>query len=129
MSPPSCADWYGWGEFRAAWITAVNMWFKRMEEPYTPKKPSVARRRLELFNAFVGAGFKYEELFPQPPPKPEAQKPAEMPAVEVQRLEERGLRREVEKPAAKPEAPKPVAEAVKPEAAGPEVVRSLRRGE
>ncbi len=80
-----------------------------MAEPY---------RTLELFNAFVGAGFKYEELFPQPLPKPDAQKPAERPAVEVQRPEERGLRREVvEKPAAKPEA------------AGPEVVRSLRRGE
>ncbi len=86
----------GWGEFRATWITAVNMWFKRMAEPY---------RTLELFNAFVGAGFKYEELFPQPPPKPEAQKPAERPAVEVQRPEERGLRREVvEKPTVKPEA-------------------------
>ncbi len=107
----------GWGEFRATWITAVNMWFKRMAEPYTPKKPSVARRTLELFNDFVGAGFKYEELFP-PPPMPDAQKPAERPAVEVQRPEERGLRREVvEKPT------------VKPEAAGPEVVRSLRRGE
>ncbi len=72
-----------------------------MAEPYTPKKPSVARRTLELFNAFVGAGFKYEELFPQPPPKQEAQKPAEKPAVEVQRPEERGLRREgVERSAA-----------------------------
>ncbi len=63
----------GWGEFRATWITAVNMWFKRMAEHYTPKKPSVARRTLEFFNAFVGAGFKYEELFPQPPPKPDVQ--------------------------------------------------------
>ncbi len=85
-------------------------------------------------NAFVGAGFKYEELFP-PPQKPEVQKPAgavkpetakpeavkpaearpaQKPAAEVQRpvVEERGLRREVEKLVAKPEAAKP--EAVKP---------------
>jgi hypothetical protein len=121
-------DEEGWGEFRAVWITAVNMWFERMTEPYTPKKPAVARKAVELFNAFVGAGFKYEELFPPPPQKPEAAKPAgavkpetaakpeikpaERPAVEVQRLEERGLRREVEKQAAKLEAAKP--EAVKP---------------
>jgi hypothetical protein len=97
-------DAEGGAEFRNAWVTAVNMWFERMAEPYQPKKLAVARRTLELFNAFVGAGFKYEELFPQPPPKPEAQKPAERPAVEVQRPEERGLRQEVEKPAAKPEA-------------------------
>jgi hypothetical protein len=135
----------GGAEFRAAWVTAVNMWFERMAEPYTPKKPSVARRAVELFNAFVGAGFKYEELFP-PPQKPEAAKPetaakpeavkpaeavkpetkpAERPAVEVQRPEERGLRREAEKQAAKPEAvrpeaPRPAAEAVE--------VRGLRRG-
>jgi hypothetical protein len=92
------------------WITAVNMWFERMAEPYQPKKPAVARKAVELFNAFVGAGFKYEELFPPPPPKPaeaqrqEAAKPETKPAVEV---EERGLRREVEKQAAKPEAAKP----------------------
>jgi outer membrane biosynthesis protein TonB len=69
-------------------------------------------------NAFVGAGFKYEELFP-PSQKPEAQRPetvkpetaakpeesAQKPAVEI--VEERGLRREVEKPTAKPEAVKP----------------------
>jgi hypothetical protein len=80
-------DEEGWGEFRAVWITAVNMWFERMAEPYTPKKPAVARKAIELFNAFVGAGFKYEELFPPPPPpKPEAQKPE----AEVVR----GLRRE-----------------------------------
>jgi len=138
----------GWGEFRAVWITAVNMWFERMAEPYTPKKPAVARKAVELFNAFVGAGFKYEELFP-PPPKPEAAKPAgavkpeaakpeikpaevkrpeavkpaeaaQKPAVEVQRLEERGLRREAEKRAAKPEAAKPGA--VKPEV-GPQAVK------
>ncbi len=135
----------GWGEFRAVWITAVNMWFERMAEPYTPKKPAVARRTLELFNAFVGAGFKYEELFPPPPPpKPEAQKPAQRPeaakpeavkpaerpaqkpAVEV--VEVRGLRREVEKQAAKPEAAKP--EAVRSEAPRPAaeaVERGLRR--
>jgi hypothetical protein len=131
-------------EFRAAWYTAVDMWFERMAAPHTPKKPAVARRAVELFNAFTGAGFKYEELFP--PPKPEAAKPAETvkpetvkpaetkkeavkpetvkpetakpaqkpaerpvqkPAVEVQRSEERGLRRE-EKPAVKPEAAGPV---------------------
>ncbi len=102
----------------------------------------------KVTNAFVGAGFKYEELFP-PPQKPaeaakpaeakreavkpetaaklEAVKPAERPAVEV--VEERGLRREAERQAAKPEAVKP--EVVKPEAAGPEaeVVRGLRREE
>jgi len=144
----------GGAEFRSAWVTAVNMWFERMAEPYSPKKPAVARRTLELFNAFVGAGFKYEELFP-PPPRPEAQKPAQRPevvkpeikpaeakpaersAVEVQRPEERGLKREVEKQATKPEAVKP-AEVKRPETVKPEVVkpaveavevRGLRRGE
>ncbi len=132
----------GGAEFRNAWVTAVNMWFERMAEPYTPKKPAVARKAVELFNAFTGAGFKYEELFP-PPQKPEAQrqeaarpetaakpeikpaeaKPAERSAVEVQRPEERGLRWDAEKPTAKPEAVKPEA---KPEA---EVVRGLRREE
>ncbi|NAZ34988.1 MAG: hypothetical protein GU356_12050 [Pyrobaculum sp.] len=118
-------------EFRNAWYTAVDMWFERMAAPHQPKKPAVARKAIELFNVFVGAGFKYEELFP-PPQKPEAAKPAEAvkpeavvkpetaakpetkpaqkPAVEV--VEERGLRREVEKQAARPEAAKP--EAVKP---------------
>jgi hypothetical protein len=91
----------GWGEFRATWITAVNMWFERMAEPYSPKKPAVARKAIELFNAFVGAKFSYEELFP-PPPKPEAQKPAEV----------------VKPEAAKPEI-KP-AEAKRPEAQRPE---------
>ncbi len=111
--------------FRAAWVTAVNMWFERMAAPYTPKKPAVARKAVELFNAFVGAKFTYEELFPPPPPKPaeaakpEAVKPAERPAVEV---EERGLRREAAKPeTVKPEAPRPAAEAVE--------VRGLSRGE
>jgi len=37
-------DEEGWGEFRAAWITALNMWFEGMAEPYTPKKPAVARK-------------------------------------------------------------------------------------
>jgi len=145
----------GGAEFRAAWVTAVNMWFERMAEPYSPKKPAVARKAVELFNAFVGAGFKYEELFPPPPQKPaEAAKPAEAkreaakpeavvkpetaakpeiklaearpaqkPAAEVQRsLEERGLRREVEKLVAKPEAAKP--ETVKPtEVKKPEAVK------
>jgi hypothetical protein len=129
----------GGAEFRNAWVTAVNMWFERMAAPYQPKKPAVARKAVELFNVFVGAGFKYEELFPPPPPKPEAQrqeaaKPETKPAVEVQRLEERGLRREVEKPEVGPQAVrlevgKP--EVVKPEALKPvaEVVRGLRREE
>jgi len=97
----------GGAEFRAAWVTAVNMWFERMAEPYSPKKPAVARKAVELFNAFVGAGFKYEELFP-PPQKPEAQRP------------------EVVKPeAAKPEI-KP-AEAKRPEAVKPEAVEPAER--
>ncbi len=112
----------GEADFRAAWVTAVNMWFERMAEPYQPKKPAVARKAIELFNAFVGAGFKYEELFPPKPEaqKPEAVKPAERLAVEA--VEERGLRREAEKQAARPETVKPE---TKPEA---EVVRGLRRG-
>jgi hypothetical protein len=125
-------DAEGEAEFRAAWVTAVNMWFERMAAPYQPKKPAVARKAVELFNAFVGAKFTYEELFP-PPQKPEAQrqeavkletaakpeiKPAERPAVEV---EERGLRREAARPeAVKPEALRPAAEAVE--------VRGLSRG-
>jgi flagellar biosynthesis/type III secretory pathway protein FliH len=116
-------DEEGWGEFRSAWITAVNMWFEGLAEPYQPKKPSAARRTLELFNAFVGAGLKYEELFP-PPQRAESVKPeaaraevakpakpepaeaagrAEPEAVRqsVQTVEGRGLRREAvsEKPA------------------------------
>ncbi len=137
-------DAEGGAEFRNAWVTAVNMWFERMAEPYTPKKPAVTRKAIELFNAFVGAGFKYEELFPPPPPKPaEAAKPAEVvkpeavkpaevkpagrPAVEA--VEERGLRCEVEKQVAKLEAAKP--EAVRPEAprsAAEVVERGLSRG-
>jgi outer membrane biosynthesis protein TonB len=128
----------GGAEFRNTWVTAVNMWFERMAEPYSPKKPTVARKAVELFNAFVGAKFTYEELFPPPPPKPEAQrpettaKPETKPAVEV---EERGLRREVEKPTAKPETVKPTevkrAETVKPEVVKPAAevveVRGLRQ--
>ena len=114
-----------------------------MAAPHQPRKPAAARKAVELFNAFVGAGFKYEELFP-PPPKPEAAKPAgavkpeaakpeTKPAMEVQRpLEERGLRREVEKPEVGPQAVRPEVgkpEVVKPEAPKPEaeVVRGLRR--
>jgi len=80
-------DAEGGAEFRAAWVTAVDMWFERMAAPYTPKKPAAARKAVELFNAFVGAGFKYEELFP-PPQKPEAAKPAEAKreAVSLRRL-------------------------------------------
>jgi hypothetical protein len=147
-------------EFRAAWVTAVNKWLEGMTAPYNPKKPAVARKAVELFNAFTGAGFKYDELFPPPKPaevarpetaaKPEAAKPAEAkreavkpetaklvkpakaakpeaklvepverPVTEVQRPEERGLRREAEKQAVKPEAV--TAEAKRPEVAKPEV--------
>jgi hypothetical protein len=114
---------------------------------------------VELFNAFTGAGLKYEELFPPPPPRPEAAKPeavkpaetrrtdlkpaevvkpaevlkpaetkpAQKPATEVQRrdVDERGLRREVEKPTAKSEVVK--SETAKQEAAGE--LRGLRRVE
>jgi hypothetical protein len=45
-------DAEGEAEFRAAWVTAVNMWFERMAAPYSPKKPAVARKAVELFNAF-----------------------------------------------------------------------------
>jgi hypothetical protein len=44
-------DAEGEAEFRAAWVTAVNMWFEGMAAPYTPKKPAVARKAVELFNA------------------------------------------------------------------------------
>jgi hypothetical protein len=147
----------GGAEFRNAWVTAVNTWFERMAEPYTPKKPAVARKTIELFNAFTGAGSKYEELFPPPPPKPEAAKPveaqkpevvkpetvakpeaakpeikparpAQKPAVEVQRSEERGLRQEgVGRFAAGPGTVK--SEVVKPEAAKTEAARSEARPE
>jgi hypothetical protein len=129
-------DAEGEAEFRAAWVTAVNKWFEGMAAPYSPKKPAVARKAVELFNAFVGAAFKYEELFPPPPPKPaeakreavkpetvkpaEAAKPEAKPteAKPVVKVEERGLRREAEKPVAKPEAV--TAEAKRPEVAKPE---------
>jgi hypothetical protein len=62
--PRLVGDAEGGAEFRNAWVTAVNTWFERMAAPYTPKKPAVARKAVELFNAFVGGGFKYEELFP-----------------------------------------------------------------
>jgi hypothetical protein len=145
----------GEAEFKAAWVTAVNKWFERMAEPYQPKKPAVARKAVELFNAFTGAGFKYEELFPPPPKpaeakreavKPETVKPAEVAKPEAKpteakpavKVEERGLRREAEKPVAKPEAVTAEAkrlEAVKPEAVKPAepaaeaVERGLRREE
>ena len=117
----------GGAEFRAAWVTAVNTWFERMAEPYSPKKPAVARKAIELFNAFTGAGFKYEELFPPPPQKPaEAKREAVKPETVV--------KPEAAKPEIKPaEAKRP--EVVKPEAVEPahkpavEVVeeRGLRR--
>jgi hypothetical protein len=129
-------DAEGEAEFRNAWVTAVNKWLEGMAAPYSPKKPAVARKAVELFNAFTGAGFKYEELFPPPPPKPaeakreavkpetvkpaEAAKPEAKPteAKPVVKVEERGLRREAEKPVAKPEAV--TAEAKRPEVAKPE---------
>jgi hypothetical protein len=95
-------DAEGGAEFRNAWVTAVNKWLEGMAAPYSPKKPAVARKAVELFNAFVGAAFKYEELFPPPPKPAEAARP---------------------ETAAKPEAVKPVEakrEAVKPETAKPE---------
>jgi hypothetical protein len=105
-------------EFRAAWYTAVDMWFERMTAPHQPKKPAVARKTIELFNAFTGAKFTYEELFP-PPLKPEAQKPeAAKPAEAVKPAE------------AKKEAVKPEAAEVKPaERPAVEVQRPLRREE
>ncbi len=159
-------DAEGEAEFKAAWVTAVNKWLEGMAEPYQPKKPAVARKAVELFNAFTGAGLKYEELFPPPPPKPaeaarpetaakpveakretvkpetampEAVKPAkaakleakpvepaERPVAEIQKPEERGLRRE-EKPAVKPEAGGPVGQKPPVVTAVEGVGRGLRR--
>jgi hypothetical protein len=101
-------DAEGEAEFRAAWVAAVNKWLEGMAAPYSPKKPAVARKAVELFNAFTGAGFKYEELFPPPPKPAEAARP---------------------ETAAKPEAVKPVEakrEAVKPETAKPEAVKPAK---
>jgi hypothetical protein len=42
----------GEAEFRAAWVTAVNKWLEGMAAPHQPKKPAVARKAVELFNAF-----------------------------------------------------------------------------
>ncbi len=111
----------GWGEFRATWITAVNMWFERMAEPYSPKKPAVARKAVELFNAFTGAGFKYEELFPPPPQKPEAQKPETTAKPETKPAEAKrpeAVKPEAAKPETKPEAVKPAVEVQKLEERG-----------
>jgi hypothetical protein len=115
----------GGAEFRNAWVTAVNMWFERMAAPYMPKKPAVARKAVELFNAFVGAKFTYEELFP-PPPKPEAQKPAEVVKPEAAKPEIKpaeAKRPEAQRPetTAKPEAKpaqKPAVEVQRPEERG-----------
>ncbi|MFZ8839064.1 MAG: hypothetical protein ACO2PM_09070, partial [Pyrobaculum sp.] len=105
----------GGAEFRNAWVTAVDMWFERMAAPYTPKKPAVARKAVELFNAFTGAAFKYEELFPPPPPKPaEAARPEAVKPAEAKRPE--AVKPvEAKREALKPEAAKP-AKAAKPEA-------------
>jgi uncharacterized protein YkuJ len=144
-------DAEGEAEFRAAWATAVNKWLEGMAAPYSPKKPAVARKAVELFNAFTGAGFKYEELFPPPPPKPaeaarpetaakpeavkpsKAAKPEAKPVEPVERLvaeiqkPERGLRRE-EKPTVKPEAGGPVGQKPPADTAVEGVVgRGLRR--
>jgi len=120
----------GGPEFKAVWITALNTWFERMAEPYQPRKPAVARRALDLFNAFMGAGLKYEELFP-PPQRAESVKPVE--AAKPARPEpvEAAKPAEVAKPAKaeqtealKPEVRRP-AEAVEPAVRGlrPEVGR------
>jgi hypothetical protein len=139
----------GWGEFRATWITALNMWFEGLAEPYQPKKPSAARRTLELFNAFMGAKFTYEELFPPPPQRAEAaveaakhevQRPAEPEAVKPAKAEapvEAVKPAEAAKPAkpeqaeaAEPEARRPAVEerGLRPEAARPEAVEPAVRG-
>jgi len=110
----------GGPEFKAVWITALNTWFERMAEPYQPKKPAVARRALELFNAFMGAGLKYEELFP-PPQRAEAVKPVE--AAKAEAVETAKPAKAEQAEALKPEARRP-AEAVerglRPEAVEPE---------
>jgi hypothetical protein len=95
-----------------------------MAAPYSPKKPAVARKAVELFNAFVGAGFKYEELFPPPPPKPaEAARPET--AAKPEAVKPAEAKREVVKlETAKPEAVKPV-KAAKPEAKPVEPVERL----
>jgi hypothetical protein len=121
-------DEEGWGEFRAAWITALNTWFEGMAEPYQPKRPSAARRALELFNAFMGAGLKYEELFP-PPQRAEAVKPVEA-AKPAKAEQAEALKPEARRPAeaaraealkpAEPEAVEPAVRGLRPEAARPE---------
>jgi hypothetical protein len=117
-------DAEGGAEFKTAWVTAVNMWFERMAAPYSPKKPAVARKAVELFNAFVGAGFKYEELFPTPPPKPaEAARPETAAKPEAVKPAE-AMREVVKLETAKPEAVKP-AKAAKPEAKPVEPVERL----
>jgi uncharacterized protein YkuJ len=117
-------DAEGEAEFRAAWATAVNKWLEGMAAPYSPKKPAVARKAVELFNAFTGAGFKYEELFPPPPPKPaEAARPET--AAKPEAVKPAEAMREVVKPeTAKPEAVKP-SKAAKPEAKPVEPVERL----
>jgi hypothetical protein len=112
-------DAEGEAEFRNAWVTAVNKWLEGMAAPYSPKKPAVARKAVELFNAFVGAGFKYEELFPPPPPKPaEAARPetaAKPEAVKPAEAKREAVKPETAKPEAKPaKAAKPEAKPVEP---------------
>jgi hypothetical protein len=117
-------DAEGEAEFRAAWATAVNKWLEGMAAPYSPKKPAVARKAVELFNAFTGAGFKYEELFPPPPPKPaEAARPETAAKPEAVKPAE-AKRETVKLETAKPEAVKPV-KAAKPEAKPVEPVERL----
>jgi hypothetical protein len=112
-------DAEGEAEFRNAWVAAVNKWLEGMAAPYSPKKPAVARKAVELFNAFVGAGFKYEELFPPPPPKPaEAARPetaAKPEAVKPAEAKREAVKPETAKPEAKPaKAAKPEAKPVEP---------------
>jgi len=113
------------------------MWFEGMAEPYQPKKPAVARRAVELFNAFMGAGLKYEELFPPPPQRPEAaveaakheiQRPAEPEAVKPVEAAKPAKPEQAE--AREPEARRPAVEGrgLRPEAARPEAVEQAVRG-
>jgi hypothetical protein len=120
-------DAEGEAEFRAAWVAAVNKWLEGMAAPYSPKKPAVARKAVELFNAFTGAGFKYEELFPPPPKPAEAARPET--AAKPEAVKPVEAKREAVKPeTAKPEAVKP-AKAAKPEAKPVEPVAEIQKPE
>jgi hypothetical protein len=111
-------DAEGEAEFRNAWVAAVNKWLEGMAAPYSPKKPAVARKAVELFNAFTGAAFKYEELFPPPPKPAEAARPetaAKPEAVKPAEAKREAVKPETAKPEAKPaKAAKPEAKPVEP---------------